>query len=177
MKHVETFLDWFNSDLETRRTTLILEIESAFSEVTKGSGSGIREAAHMEATYGPPDSTWEQRLLEARALDEERWQDIPAELFTDWSLIQWTNTRGFKYLLPAYLRYWLVHMEINPDNDMFLLFLNTLESSWFTYDGLQFSAEQVVCLHNFCGWTNEYLAWFGTEALSEVKQELERCLP
>jgi hypothetical protein len=169
---VETFLDWFNSDLETRRAALILEIESAFSEVTKGSGSGIREAAHMEATYGPPDSTWEQRWLEARSFDEQRWQDIPSELFADWSLLGLTDVQGFKNLLPAYLCYWLNQLGTNPVQLNYISeFLGTMDMCWLVPSNIQLSTEQITCISQFTNWLND-LQWFEEEMLPTINQWL-----
>jgi hypothetical protein len=154
---METFLKWFSSDRE-RREALILEIESAFAEVTKRSGMGIRETALYVDSHGVFPSTLNADLQTARSLDEQPWRDIPLELLRDFALLEWTDTQGFKYLLPAHLRYWLVRVGNNPGDDMFPLFLNSMERSWFSQDGLQFSSEQVVCLYNFCAWTNEHLA-------------------
>jgi hypothetical protein len=103
-------------DLKRRRIDLIAEIESAFSEVEKGAGIGLREALQRDITFeDTPES--HQLILDARAQDIERWQGLSDEIllgaFGD--ALFFTDQVGFRYLIPAYMRYCLQEKPIHHD--------------------------------------------------------------
>jgi hypothetical protein len=98
-------------DLKRRKTDLITEIESAFSEIEKGDGIGLREALQNNDTLEFTPET-HQVVLDARAQDIERWQDLSDGLlsvgiYNDPLSLSWTDEIGFRYLVPAFMRYCL----------------------------------------------------------------------
>lgn len=92
----------------TRRNELIRDIEGAFRDVERGDGLTLHEAAEFE---GHDYCTAEERAR-VRALDPEtRWQDIPDGALAG-CLDRWAfDEEGFRFHLPAYLRWYLRHPE------------------------------------------------------------------
>ena len=85
---------------------LIQDIEVAFGSVGRGAGLTLHEAAAFE---GNDYCTAEERAR-VRALDPEtRWQDIPDTALEEcedrWSF----DEEGFRFHLPAYMRWHLRH--------------------------------------------------------------------
>ena len=86
-------------DLERCQKELVTEIESAFANIEKGKGMGLREAAWYDAFPTP------EQLREARELDIERWQDLSSGLVRSHSqALFYTDLVSFRYLLPAFMR-------------------------------------------------------------------------
>jgi hypothetical protein len=92
----------------TPRDLLVQDIEAAFATVERGAGLTLHEAAEFE---GNDYCTAEERAC-VRAFDPEtRWQDIPdsslAECLDFWAF----EDEGFRFHLPACLRWYLRHPE------------------------------------------------------------------
>lgn len=95
------------SGLENVEKALIVQIEMAFADVTKGDGIGLRESAANDAGIDPEQD---------RTLDvEQRWQELSDSLIEEHPMaLIFTDTKGFRFLLPAFMRYAVNHLE-NPD--------------------------------------------------------------
>jgi hypothetical protein len=103
-------------DLRYRQSALIAEIELAFANVTKGKdGIGLRESIQRDATYAHNDETL-KLILDAKAQDVESWQELSDSLLEkyfgalNWI---WTDPPGFRYLMPAYMRFSLRKISEN----------------------------------------------------------------
>jgi hypothetical protein len=88
----------------TDREQLIQQIEAAFTDIERGNGLTLHEAAAFEGT----DYCTAEERARVRALDpERRWQDIPDSALEEcqdrWSF----DDEGFRFHLPAYLRWHL----------------------------------------------------------------------
>jgi hypothetical protein len=82
---------------------LIAQIETAFANVTKGNACSLRECYANDFGLDPEPF---------RALDvEERWQELSDDLLEDHAFaLIWTDPEeGFRFLLPAFMRYALTH--------------------------------------------------------------------
>jgi hypothetical protein len=96
----------------TDREQLIQQIEAAFADIERGSGLTLHEAAAFEGTDYCPG----EERARVRALDPEtRWQDIPDTALEEcedrWSF----DEEGFRFHLPAYLRW---HLRKPPEQDL-----------------------------------------------------------
>jgi hypothetical protein len=99
-------VDMDEPDLERRKLQLIAEIESAFAEVKKGDGIGLREAWEIDLPYRD-NAERERRILDARSQDVERWQNLSDELFGEtgyYFVLLSIDPIGFRYLIPAFMR-------------------------------------------------------------------------
>ena len=94
------------ADWKARRDRLIRDIEAAFHDVQRGSGLTLHEAMAFEGT----DHATAEERARVRALDPEtRWQDIP-DSSLEACLDRWAfDDEGFRFHLPAYLRWHLRH--------------------------------------------------------------------
>ena len=90
---------------------LIRDIEAAFRDVQRGRGLTLHEAAEFEGT----DYCTAEERARVRALDPEtRWQDIPDSSLEE-CLDRWAfDDEGFRFHLPAYLRWHLRHPRGRP---------------------------------------------------------------
>jgi Variant SH3 domain len=95
------------SSREATGKALITQIETAFANVTKGNGVELRESAANDAGVAPKQD---------RSLDvEQRWQELSDSLFEEYPMaLIFTDGEGFRFLLPAFMRYAVKHLE-NPD--------------------------------------------------------------
>jgi hypothetical protein len=93
-------------DLKRRQVELIEEIEVAFAHVELGHGIGLRQSWQLEATYdSSPEAS--QRIADAAREDIEPWQDLSDELLNEYFdalNCSWTDSDGFRYLMPACMR-------------------------------------------------------------------------
>ena len=146
----------YGPDLERRRQALLLEVEAAFGDVQKGDGTGIREANEWEANY--TSATRETAAISAaRAADvEQKWQDIPVEhlkkLYTPFT---WVDNQGVRFLIPAFIRYFLsVGWNVYNDSyDSIVEFtLTSLNSRLYALDDLELKSQQILCIKNFIEW-------------------------
>ncbi|MDQ1611392.1 MAG: hypothetical protein QOG00_1323 [Pyrinomonadaceae bacterium] len=105
-----------NSNFETRRDALVAQITAAFDGVSREDGTTLHEAEALDDRK----SAREQRA--ARALDlEERWQDVPdKEIAWCCHALSFLDAKGFRYYLPAFMRYGLRHRG-DPDDNGFIL--------------------------------------------------------
>jgi hypothetical protein len=93
---------------------LIARIEKAFAEVRREGGLTLAECRVMERG----GSEAERKKARAQAKDK-RWQDIPnAELEKNDQSLGFLDPKGFRYHLPAYLRWSLRHLESSKANLM-----------------------------------------------------------
>lgn len=94
-----------NSTFESRRSTLIAEITSAFDGVSRGNGITLHEARAMD-NYASPQEQRAARLYDT----ERRWQDVPdADIVDCCSALSFLDKDGFRYYLPAFMIYSLKH--------------------------------------------------------------------
>ena len=92
----------------TTSEQLIWDIEAAFATVSRGTGATLHEAAAFEGT---DYASAEERAC-VRALDTEtRWQDIPDSALEECADGFAFEEEGFRYHLPAYMRWHLRHPE------------------------------------------------------------------
>jgi hypothetical protein len=122
------------------RTLLIAQIETAFANVTKGNACGLRESDANDAGADPEP---------ARALDvEERWQDLTNDLLEQYPCaLIFTNWEGFRFLLPAYMRYALNHQgedETAADHAMYQLGSNRDSPDKIAARGFRFEEIKVI---------------------------------
>lgn len=99
------------NDREAERQRLRREIESAFATVERGAGLTLHEAKEFEGT----DYCTAEERAAFRALDPwTRWQDIPDAALDDCE-DQWCwDDEGFRFHLPAYMR-WHLHRQQGLD--------------------------------------------------------------
>lgn len=104
----------------TMREQLILEIETAFAGVERGNGLTLHEARAFEGT----DYCTADERARVQALDPEtRWQDIPDSALEE-CLDRWAfDEEGFRFHLPAYMRWHLRHPRGLPPGCGGMLFL------------------------------------------------------
>ena len=146
----------YGPDLERRRQALLLEVEAAFGDVRKGDGIGIREAAQHDATHtDSPEAA--AAVIAARAADiEQRWQDIPKECLAGfYEPFIWTDRKGFHFLLPAYIQYFLQcgwNCTKNSYDIHITIAIMTLGNSVSYLDEIEFTPEQILCIKNFIEW-------------------------
>ena len=92
----------------TTSEQLIRDIEAAFATVSRGTGATLHEAAAFEGT----DYASAEERARVRAFDTEtRWQDIPDSALEACADRFACDEEGFRYHLPAYMRWHLRHPE------------------------------------------------------------------
>ena len=159
-------------DLEQRWQALLLEVEAVFADVRKGDGIGIREAAQRDATHVDNPET-RAALIAARAADvEDRWQDIPKQLLMQYEApLMWTDNLGFRFMLPAYIRYALrswypqataAHHQV----EWLMAALGGL--AIFRLETAEFTTAQLTCVKHFIIWIKD------CELVSIEDNDLER---
>jgi hypothetical protein len=91
------------------KQSLINEIERAFSGVLLEGGIGIHEANVID-DYGDEDQRRQARLGDSKSW--VGWQDIPDDtLRRHYTTFCFVDSKGFKYLIPAYMRFVLRNYE------------------------------------------------------------------
>ncbi len=105
----------------TDREQLIQRIETAFADVELGNGLTLHEARAFEGT----DYCTPEERARVRARDPWlRWQDIP-DVALEECLDGWAcDEEGFRFHLPAYLRWHVRHPRQLPPHCGILLFLH-----------------------------------------------------
>ena len=165
------------SDLERRWQALLLEVESAFRDVRKGDGIGIREAAQRDATYAhhlEPTAA----LIAARAEDvEDRWQDIPEQLLMKYEApLMWTDNLGFQFMVPAYIRYAL-HCWYPQATDIHHhveWLMTALGIIIFRLEADEFTTAQLTCIKHFIIWIKDCeIVWIDDHPLERLNHWLE----
>ena len=146
----------YGPDLERRRQALLLEVEAAFGDVRKGDGIGIREASQWEANYtaNPQEMA---AIAAARAADvEQKWQDVPAEYLKDlYTPFMWVDNQGFRFLIPAFIQYFLrAGWNIYDDSydGIIEMTIRSLSGELYVLDDLQLTSQQILCMKKFIEW-------------------------
>jgi hypothetical protein len=86
---------------------IIAEIENAFAEVRRGNGITLHETDVVDAC----GSARERAKARKRDTDE-RWQDVPDDdIESHQSALCFLDPEGFRYYLPAYMRWSLLHYK------------------------------------------------------------------
>lgn len=100
-----------SSDFNTRRDSLIAEIERAFDGVTRDEGISLHEAIALD-----DQASLEQQKV-ARKLDTEaRWQDIREEdIVNCCSALSFLDAKGFRYHIPAFMWAALRNFQEDPN--------------------------------------------------------------
>ena len=112
-------------------SSLMEKIERAFQVVPRGE-IGIREAAAMDARlYEGGLHEDKKRYARARAADiEEKWQDISNELLVaDNAVFAYLDDAGFKFVLPAVMRWSLKPATIDSNHVAEFLAMKLLPQS------------------------------------------------
>jgi hypothetical protein len=110
---------------------LIERIEQAFRDLPRGE-IGIREAAAMDARlYRGGLHEDKKRYAQAVAADvEENWQDIPDEvLAADNAVLTYLDDAGFKFIMPAIMRWSLKPATIDKNRVAEFLVMKLLPES------------------------------------------------
>jgi hypothetical protein len=96
----------FRPGFVTTSEQLIRDIEAAFATVTRGTRATLHEAAAFEGT----DYASAEERARVRAFDTEtRWQDIPDSALEECADRFAFEEEGFRYHIPAYIRWHLRH--------------------------------------------------------------------
>lgn len=104
----------------TLQDQLVREIEAAFADVERGDAPTLHEAMRFEGTdYATPEER-----ARVRALDPQtRWQDIPDAALEE-CMDRWAwDDAGFRFHLPAYMRWHVRHPDGLPPHSGGMLFL------------------------------------------------------
>ena len=88
-----------------RRDELIRAIERAFESVAREDGVGLNEAEGIDA-YG----TEAERAVARKRDVDVRWEEVPeAEIERHADILPFLDPKGWRYYLPAYMRWTLTH--------------------------------------------------------------------
>lgn len=94
------------NDWNEVRNRLIADIETVFGDVERGLGQTIHEADLKG--HGSADDVRKARLLD----NERTWQEVPDEVIDAcFQALTFLDTAGFRYYLPAFLRFALRHLD------------------------------------------------------------------
>jgi hypothetical protein len=143
--HLELWQSIKQSIKVNDRMLLIAQIEIVFANITKGNACSLRESAANDAGIDPESD---------RALDvEQRWQDLSDELLEEFpSALIFTNREGFRFLLPAYMRYALNHQddgELAADHAIYHLCSQISPSPDWTIETFNFRPEETKVIARF----------------------------
>lgn len=96
------------NNLTPEEIELIIAIESAFKDVKRGKGITLHQAQADDDRLTPEEQ------LEARRLDTETcWQDIPDAIMKKIEVpFGFLDSEGFRYYLPAYMRFITRHLDL-----------------------------------------------------------------
>lgn len=121
----------------TTSEQLIRDIEAAFAAVSLGTGATLHEAAAFEGT----DYASTEERARVRALDTEtRWQSISDSALEECAGRFAFEEEGFRFHLPAYMRWHLRHPKaLGPSRGVVLF---ALLSVWGHKDKERLRAEQ-----------------------------------
>ena len=106
--------DWEPLDvlIEVEREAIIQAIERAFRHVERDDGVTLHEAEVID-DYGS-----DEERAAARRLDPDRhWQDVPDATLARYSGFSFLDPRGYRYYLPAYMRWILKHPTASSDSN------------------------------------------------------------
>ena len=114
------------------KLSLINEIESTFSEVFLEGGIGIYEARVID-DYG--DEKERERAKREDSKKWINWQEIPDEILRKhYTTFCFVDSKGFKFLIPAYMRFTLKYCE-EDDSASIDSTIYALEPSNYNFDG------------------------------------------
>ena len=129
------------------------EIEKAFFEVQRGSGTTLHEAEALDDRLSAAACT------AARALDTEtRWQDVPAAVISGQHPIGFLDNVGFVYYLPAYMSWCLRNRSDDSDSHPFTLYaICNADDHHGRY--AHFTADQKSCVLNYIFFMAIHDSW------------------
>src|SRR5687768_7277152 len=82
-------------------------IESAFAGVSRNAGITLHEATVID-NYGTDEERAHARLLD----NESRWEEVPsAAIEKNYTALSFLDPEGFRYYLPAYMRWALYNYK------------------------------------------------------------------
>jgi hypothetical protein len=152
-----------SSGVRGSMSDLMKRIEQAFQDVPRGE-IGIREAAAMDARlYEGGLHEDKRRYAQARAADiEENWQDILDEvLAADNAVFAYLDDAGFKFVMPAVMRWSLKPATIDKNHVAEFLAMKLLPQSRkadkpdVMAQKWKLSKEQIVVIAE---WLGDYLS-------------------
>ena len=86
---------------------IVAKIEQAFAKVTRGAGVTLHETKVIDAHGSERD-----RAKARRKDTERRWQNVPdAVIEAHPEALSFLDPAGFRYYLPAYMRWSLLHFK------------------------------------------------------------------
>ena len=86
---------------------IVSEIEQAFGSVTRGGGVTLYETDVLDSC-----GSEKERIKARKKNTEKRWQDVPDQDIEDHqSALCFLDPEGFRYYLPAYMRWSLRHFK------------------------------------------------------------------
>ncbi len=154
------------------KSSLINEIETTFEKVLLEGGIGIYEARVVD-DYGDKEDRENDKLKDSN--NWVSWQEIPDEILRKhYTTFCFVDSKGFKYLIPAYMRFTLKYCE-EDDSASIDSTIYALESSNYNFDGFAklLTNEQKKVIAKFL----EYLIlevgedWVDTDAASRAYEE------
>ncbi len=97
--------------IEVERAAVIEQIERAFDGVQREDGVTLHEADVIDV-YGS-----DEERAAARRLDPDRhWQDVPETVLARLSGMSFLDPKGYRYYLPAYMRWMLNHPDVDSNS-------------------------------------------------------------
>lgn len=94
---------------ESITLALLQKIERVFRNVSREGGVTLHEAEVIDNC----GSDKERRQARSKDTDA-RWQDLPDKLIErHYSILSFLDTKGFRYYLPAYMRWSLKHFQVS----------------------------------------------------------------
>jgi len=132
-------------------------IDCAFADVQRGSGITIHEAQKLD------DRASDEACEAARALDVETcWQDVRAAVIRDIHPIGFLDDIGFRYYIPAYMRWCLHNRQEDSDTHLFTLLALCRPGTDLRHRGL-FTHEQQICVLNYIFWVSVFDDFYARE--------------
>lgn len=105
------------------KPVVIQQIEKAFEGTIREDGVTLHEAAENDYWGGSFHPYPEVRSLDT----DTRWQDVPdAWLDRYYSGFHYLDMKGWRYYIPAYMRYWLKCYKISDSNALGMVYTFTL---------------------------------------------------
>ncbi|MEM8779523.1 MAG: DUF6714 family protein [Cyanobacteria bacterium P01_G01_bin.49] len=114
------------------RVKLISDIEAAFKGVSLDGGIGIYEAEVID-DYGDEEERNKAKIKDSTSW--VKWEEIPKEILKRYyTTFCFVDSKGFKFLIPAYMRFTLKYCEID-DSASIDATIYALQPSNYNFDG------------------------------------------
>lgn len=133
--------------IEQERASLVEQIERAFDGVQREEGVTLHEAEVID-NYGSDEERAAARRMDA----DQYWQAVPDALLARLSAISFLDLKGYRYYLPAYLRWMLKYPDTDSssyDSVLFSLTKTKGFEEWVLSRWRTFSQEQAEAICRF----------------------------